>query len=204
MRYFKVWVGIAMVAALVLGITLGNYVLAGSNLIPGSDADPLVSESYIKQAVEEHTTALEYQIFELENQIAALNETVAALEAKIGRTSTSSNVSSSSNQSSSSNNRQSTSSGQSSSDNQSTQSSGSSQSSNSSNSNATSTSSATKTKEVIAQNGVNVRSGPNTSYEIIASIPYGTKVSVISEASGWYEVSIEGTKTGWVYGDLLK
>ncbi|WP_028308059.1 SH3 domain-containing protein [Desulfitibacter alkalitolerans] len=209
MRFFKLWVGIAMVAALVLGITLGNFVVAGG-FMPGSSQDPLVSESYIVQTVEEKTAALEFQIFELEKQITSLTSTVAALEAQLGRTSTGSSSASQSGQSNQT--KQTNQSNQTSPTNQTSQSSqtgspstGTSNTNQNNNSSGTTPSSGTaRVMEVAAAAGVNVRSGPSTSFAIIASLGNGTKVSVVSESSGWYEIIIEGNKTGWVHGDFVK
>lgn len=211
MRFFKLWVGLAMVAALVLGITLGNFVVAGGNFLPGSTDDPLVSESYITQAVEEKTAALEYQIFELEKQVTSLTNTVAALESQLGRTSTSaSGQTSQTSQSSQSSQTSQTS--QPSQTNQTGQTSQTSQtnqtnqtgSSTTPSSNTGQTSSTIKKMVISAASGVNVRNGPSTSYDIIASLSNGTIIDVISESSGWYEIVVEGTTTGWVHGDFVE
>lgn len=210
MRFFKLWVGIAMVAALVLGITLGNFVVAGG-FMPGSPQDPLVSESYIVQTVEEKTAALEFQILELEKQVASLTSTVAALETQMGRTSSGSSASSSA-ASQASQPQQTGQASQATSTNQTSQSNqtgntstGTSSTNQNNNSSGTTTGSKIKKEmEVVAATGVNVRSGPSTSFAIIASLANGTRVNVVSETSGWYEIVIEGNKTGWVRGDFVK
>jgi len=202
-RYFKLWVGIAMIAALALGITLGNYVIAGgSSLIPGSESNPLVSESYITQVVEEKTASLEYKIFEMDKQIAALTDTVAALEAQLGKIAASGQRTPSQSTSTSS---------QSSSGTGSTA--GSSSSSTSSGQTGTGTGSGSSsqsgavqqtTMEVVPESGVNVRTGPGISYSIVASLSKGTKVTVISQSGEWYEIKLDGNKSGWVSGQYLK
>jgi len=202
-RFFKLWVGLAMVAALVLGITLGNFVLAGGNFLPGSTDDPLVSESYITQTVEEKTSALEYQIFEMEKQITSLTNTVAALESQLGSTRTSS----------SSQTSQTTQTSQSSQTNQNSQSNSTPTTTTNDNSSTEQSSSAgqndgntstTKEMEVSAASGVNVRNGPGISFSIIASLSDGTKIDVISQSSDWYEIIVEGNQTGWVHGDFVE
>lgn len=57
-------------------------------------------------------------------------------------------------------------------------------------------------------NGVRVRSGPGTSYEILASIPNGGSVQIVSSAGdGWYEITFTAvggvTTTGYMKGEFL-
>ena len=57
-------------------------------------------------------------------------------------------------------------------------------------------------------NGVRVRSGPGTGYEILASIPNGGSVQIVSSAGdGWYEITFTAvggvTTTGYMKGDFL-
>lgn len=42
-----------------------------------------------------------------------------------------------------------------------------------------------------------LRSGPDPEYRIIASLPVGTRVSLIREENGWAEVSLADGRTGW-------
>ena len=182
MRFFKLWVGLAMVAALVLGITLGGFVIENSIAAgggqPGSQQDPLVSESYVTQALQERTTVLETQILELEQQVTSLVSVVETLERQAGRTG----------------------SGQSSPAQQTGQGSSAAQTGN--------TSGGTVAREMVVtvtnDTGVNVRSGPSTDFDVISSLTNGTRVNVISESSGWYEVNLDGNKTGWVRSDFLR
>ncbi len=60
---------------------------------------------------------------------------------------------------------------------------------------------------ITADEGVNVRSGAGTSYDIVMSLAKSTVVDVKSSKKAgdgytWYKISFEG-KTGWVRGDLL-
>lgn len=50
---------------------------------------------------------------------------------------------------------------------------------------------------VIVEDPVNLRSGPDSSYDRVALLEPGEKLTVISERDGWYEVSRGGTR-GWV------
>ncbi len=57
-------------------------------------------------------------------------------------------------------------------------------------------------------NGVRVRSGPGTSYDILASIPNGGSVRIVSSAGdGWYEITFSAvggvTTTGYMKGEFL-
>jgi len=59
-----------------------------------------------------------------------------------------------------------------------------------------------------AGTGLNVRSGPGTSYESIASLPTGTTVTILEDAgNGWYKISFSGqggqAQTGYVSKDFI-
>ena len=51
-------------------------------------------------------------------------------------------------------------------------------------------------------NGLNMRSGPSTSYRSITKINKGTKVEVISESNGWSKIKYDG-RIGYVYSTYL-
>ena len=58
-------------------------------------------------------------------------------------------------------------------------------------------------------NGVRVRSGPGTNYEILASVSNGADIQIVESAgSGWYKTTCSGvggkTTTGYMKGDFLK
>lgn len=50
---------------------------------------------------------------------------------------------------------------------------------------------------------VNVRSGPGTSYDRIASVAAGTKVDVAARENGWSFVRIGSNSYGWIRSDYL-
>jgi len=41
--------------------------------------------------------------------------------------------------------------------------------------------------------GVNVRSGPGTSYVVIGSAPKGTTYAVLGQSGSWYKIGFNGT-----------
>ena len=58
-------------------------------------------------------------------------------------------------------------------------------------------------------NGVRVRSGPGTNYEILASVSNGADIQIVESAGdGWYKISLSGAggkiTTGYMKGDFLK
>ncbi len=55
---------------------------------------------------------------------------------------------------------------------------------------------------VTANSTLNMRSGPDTSYARISSIPGMAKVGAVSEYGSWYLVEYEG-EMGWVHGSYL-
>jgi uncharacterized protein YraI len=51
---------------------------------------------------------------------------------------------------------------------------------------------------------LNLRSGPSTSHQVIAVIPYGSHVDLFGDPqSGFYPVAFDG-RSGWAYGDYLR
>ena len=49
---------------------------------------------------------------------------------------------------------------------------------------------------------VNIRSGASTVHSVLATVPYGTKLTVLGEENGWYNVSVNGV-TGFIRCDYL-
>ena len=59
-----------------------------------------------------------------------------------------------------------------------------------------------------ASGGLNIRSGPGTSYDILATVPNGGSVQVVASAGdGWYEITFTAvggvTTTGYMKGEFL-
>ena len=55
-----------------------------------------------------------------------------------------------------------------------------------------------------ASNGLNIRSGPGSSYEKIASATNGTKVNILEDAgNGWYKIDYGNGKVGYVSADFI-
>lgn len=58
-----------------------------------------------------------------------------------------------------------------------------------------------------ASDGLRVRTGPGTSYDVAASLKNGDSITVVSYAGdGWYEITYagsNGTKTGYIMGDYI-
>ncbi|MDD3481218.1 MAG: SH3 domain-containing protein [Patescibacteria group bacterium] len=49
--------------------------------------------------------------------------------------------------------------------------------------------------------GLNMRKEPNTDSEVLAIIPFGTKIPVLAEQTGWIQTEYE-SETGWVSADF--
>lgn len=56
---------------------------------------------------------------------------------------------------------------------------------------------------VNAGDGLNIRSGPGSSYEKVASAANGAEVTILGEESGWYKIDYGGGKTGYVSKDYV-
>ena len=58
-------------------------------------------------------------------------------------------------------------------------------------------------KIVNADKGLNIRSGPGKSYEVVASAQNGARVTILGEENGFYKVKYSGEKTGYVSKDYV-
>lgn len=54
-----------------------------------------------------------------------------------------------------------------------------------------------------AEKGLNIRSGPGTTYDKVASATNGSRVTVLGEENGWYKIIYSGNKTGYVSKDYV-
>jgi hypothetical protein len=54
-----------------------------------------------------------------------------------------------------------------------------------------------------SESGLNMREEPNVSAKVIVIIPFGTKLAVIEEKSGWYKAEYSG-KQGWINKDFTQ
>ncbi|PKK39874.1 N-acetylmuramoyl-L-alanine amidase [Clostridiaceae bacterium JG1575] len=57
-------------------------------------------------------------------------------------------------------------------------------------------------KTLKTSTALNLRGGAGTSYEILGTVPAGTRVSATAESGSWYFVSVNG-RTGWMHKDYL-
>ena len=52
-------------------------------------------------------------------------------------------------------------------------------------------------------NNVNIRSGPGTDYERLTQVHKGTRLTVVAENSGWFQVELSGGTKGWIFGQFV-
>ena len=50
---------------------------------------------------------------------------------------------------------------------------------------------------VSAKKGLNVRSGPGTRFQVLTAVPKGTRLDILGEESGFYQVGLSGGRTGY-------
>ena len=55
----------------------------------------------------------------------------------------------------------------------------------------------------VIKNGVNLRSGPDTKYEILFQLPAGYPLKVLAHKGKWLKVSDYETDKGWIYSSLV-
>jgi N-acetylmuramoyl-L-alanine amidase len=56
---------------------------------------------------------------------------------------------------------------------------------------------------VVSGSSVNIRSGPDTSYGIIAQAGLGDRLPVLDKSGDWYKISLSSGASGWVAGWLV-
>jgi hypothetical protein len=58
---------------------------------------------------------------------------------------------------------------------------------------------------VASSQAVNVRSGPGTGFDVVAALPPGAAVTIISpdDSGGWYSVRLPDGREGWIAAELL-
>lgn len=64
-------------------------------------------------------------------------------------------------------------------------------------------SSGTQGTIIKADKGLNIRSGPGTTYDKVASATNGARVTILGEENGWYKIVYSGNKTGYVSKDYV-
>lgn len=178
----SVLVGLVVVSIAIAGFAAGGFAGAYMAGEPGSELDPLVAESYLKEAVAQATEELQAEIIALQEEVEELRDKLDKLEAKAasstGPTGASRSQSNSSSSKSSPDNVQPVITGV--------------------------PKKPGKTGVVIASSGANLRTGPSTEYERVSTVPYHTRVELVANMNGWYEVKLaDGTK-GWILGELIE
>lgn len=176
-------VGLVVVSIAIAGFAAGGFAgayMAGGE--PGTEFDPLVAESYLKEAVAEATEELQAEIIALQEEIEELRGKLDKLEAKAASSTGSIGASRS----------QSNSSGAKSSPEQAQPA-------------ITGVPKEPgKTGVVNTPSGANLRTGPGTGYERVLTVAYHTRVELVANMDGWYEVKLaDGTK-GWILGELIE
>ena len=56
---------------------------------------------------------------------------------------------------------------------------------------------------IITGKNVNLRSNPNTSADVIATLDDGTQLSVLSRSTEWYKVKTQNGTTGWINSEFI-
>ena len=69
--------------AIIIGVFIGQSVFAGG-VVPGSQADPLVTKAFVESALNSQLTQLQQQVAQLQSEANSLRQQVAFLESKIG------------------------------------------------------------------------------------------------------------------------
>ena len=57
---------------------------------------------------------------------------------------------------------------------------------------------------VVTGTSVNIRKGPNTTYEQLAQVKKGDQLKILGEKDGWYKITTSNIKEGWIAGWLVE
>jgi TolA-binding protein len=184
-------IGIMLVSIAVAGFAAGSF--AGAYMLgePGSEFDPLVAESYLKEAVEEATAELKEEIVALQVEIEILRNKLDGLESRVtGSTGAASRSQSSSGNTGAKNNQQSNTSKPAPAANETPSQPG-------------MPAEPGITGVVNTASGANLRTGPGTDFDRVSTVAHNIRVEITGNMDGWYEVKLaDGTK-GWIYGPLI-
>jgi cytoskeletal protein RodZ len=168
------------------GFWVGRQV-AGSSPSPGSVFDPLVTQGYAQQSVDDRVKALESRLEELEMRTQVLENEVLALQSRAGLPVTSAKpVTPSSSPVASAT------------------------------PNPPAASSAPAASQAVpadvvgrtaglssGQTAVNLRQGPNTSSAVIKTLGPSDTFTIVKVDKDWYQVQMPDGSTGWVAGWLV-
>lgn len=174
-------VALLVVAAMVflsVGFVIGQIVQAAGT-VPGSAGDPLVAQSYVEKVVGETVADLESKLDEMDSKVTALQERIDELSKDTRK------VSSGSSSSGNSGSNSGSSSGAAKPDNN-------------------SKSSAQGKTVAVSGTSANVRSGPGTTYDKVASLVSGDTATVILEENSWYKVTLSDGQEGWIANWLVE
>lgn len=156
-----------------LGFAVGALAQAGGLGEPGSAEDPLVSVSYVQEAVNQNLGELQQQVMGLQDRIDELRARLDRLEGNAGPAREAQSVTGGK---------------------EVAQTGG-----NSSGAVAEKASSGVIAPEM----GANVRTGPATEFDKVAALAKGAQVEIIAEKDGWLEVKLSDGRKGWVLGELV-
>jgi uncharacterized protein YgiM (DUF1202 family) len=182
MRIRNIIIGGAILSV-ILGFTLGRTVVANSPA-PGSEADPVVSKSYVDKALQERVDELEAEVAELTVRSQALQDTINELQAKINKTPVKNNPTTPGSSKPDNDNKPATP--------------------------GSETSPIGRTASVIKGTArINLRSGAGTNYAELGKVNAGETMTILQVAKDkdgkdWYQVTLSDNTTGWVAGWLVK
>lgn len=178
---------VGAVLSIAAGFILGKTLLADAPA-PGSNADPVVSKSYVDNAVQQRLAELEKAVAELSVQSQALQNTINELQAKVNKTTTPAKTTTPStttpttpaNPSTGANTPGTT-------------------PSTGTTTPGGSTSLTGKTAYIKSTNNyVNLRKGPSTNDEIVQKVNKGEPMLIIQAKDDWFQVHLSNGVEGWV------
>jgi len=178
---------IGAVLSIIVGFTLGKAVIADSPE-PGSQADPVVSQSYADKAIQERVTELEKEVAELQVQALALQDTVNTLQGKVGNSTTTTTTRPQPTNSNEENNKPTP-----------TEPTKPAEPTTPSNTDVVG-----KTYVIRTQNYINLRSAPTEDANVLKQVKKENTMVVQKVENQWYNVKLDDGTIGWVASWVVK
>jgi len=189
---WKVIILLGIILSVVIGFLFGSGILGGDAAAPGTEGDPLVTQSYADKTINEKVASLEAEVEALTLKVQVLENDLTELYAMVNKTPTGNTTGSTGT------------SGTSGTSGSGSGSSGTSTGGTSSGSSSVSADNIGKTASISKDNNVvNLRKSANTSSEIVRKLTQADTFTITKVDKDWYQVQLPDGTTGWVAGWLV-
>jgi hypothetical protein len=192
---WKVIVLLGIILSVVVGFLYGTGILGGDAAAPGTEGDPLVTQSYADKTISDKVKALEAEVESLTLKVQVLENDLTELYTMVNKTPSSSGTKPSTGT---------TGTGTTGTGGSTTTPGGTSSGGTTTGSGSVSADNIGKTATISKDNNVvNLRKAANTSAEIVKKLSQADSFTITKVDKDWYQVQLADGTTGWVAGWLV-